>query len=311
MIALYIILSILFFIGANILIGSYVGYKNSFYSNKKDVTNKITKKMMSGEFDPYYDFIFECRDKILTLPSEDVYITSHDGLKLHATFYELFKGAPVEILVHGYRSNSHRDMAVYILRCIELKRNALVIDQRASGLSDGNVITFGIKERYDVLDWANYLAKRFPESKIVLSGISMGTATVLMATGLDLPKNVWYVIADCGYSNVRDIISAVMKRLHLPAKMLFPFVKIGAKLYGKFNVEETSPIEEIKKSKVPIIFLHGTNDNYVPYQMGVDNFNTCPTKKKLVPFENVGHALCYYVDPDKYLNELIEFEKSL
>lgn len=311
MIALYIILSILFFIGLNILIGSYVGYRNSFYSNKKDVPNKITKKMMSNDFDPYYDFIFECRDKILALNSEDVYITSHDGLKLHATYYENFKGAPVEILVHGYRSNSHRDMAVYILRCIKLKRNALVIDQRASGLSDGNVITFGIKERYDVLDWTNYLVKRFPDGKIILSGISMGTATVLMATGLDLPKNVWYVIADCGYRNVREIISDVMKKLHLPAKMMFPFVKIGAKLFGKFDVEETSPIDEIKKSKVPIIFIHGTNDNYVPYQMGVDNFNACPTKKKLVTFEKVGHALCYYADPDKYLTELIEFEKSL
>lgn len=311
MLALYIIIAVLFFVAINIFIGSYVGYKMSFHVNRKEKSNKITTKMMPNDFDAYHDFIFDCRDKILALPSESVFITSHDNLKLHATYYEFCKGAPIEILVHGYRSNSHRDMAIYILRCQKLKHNALVIDQRAGGLSEGKVITFGIKERYDILSWSNYLVERFPDCKIILSGISMGSATVLMATGLDLPKNIWYVVADCGYSCVRSIITDVMKKLKLPANALFPFVKIGAKLYGKFNIEETSPIDEIKKSKVPIIFFHGTKDDFVPYQMGVDNFNACPTKKKLVTFTGVGHALCYYAEPDKYFNELVEFEKSL
>lgn len=311
MIALYIILAVLFFVAVNILIGSFVGYKMSFYVNRKEKSNKITKKMTSDEFDPYLDLIDECKEKILALPSEKVSITSHDNLKLSATYYEYSKDAPIEILVHGYRSNSHRDMAIYILRALKLKHSALVIDQRASGLSEGKVTTFGIKERYDVLDWANYLVERFPLNKIILAGVSMGTATVLMATGLDLPKNVWYVIADCGFSCVKGIITDVMDKMGLPSKILFPMVQIGAKLYGKFNVLETSPIEEIKKSKVPVIFFHGTKDNFVPYQMSVDNFNACPTKKKLVSFEGVGHALCYYADPEKYFSELVEFEKSL
>ena len=311
MITLYIILAVLFFVAVNILIGSFVGYKMSFYVNRKEKSNKITTKMTSDDFVPYYGLIDDCKEKILVLPSEKVSIISHDNLKLVATYYEYSKDAPIEILVHGYRSNSHRDMAIYILRALKLKHSALVIDQRASGYSEGKVTTFGIKERYDVLDWANYLAKRFPENKIILSGISMGTATVLMATGLDLPKNVWYVVADCGFSCIKSIITNVMDKMGLPSKILFPMVQIGAKLYGKFNVLETSPIEEIKKSKVPVIFFHGTKDNFVPYQMSVDNYNACPTKKKLVSFEGVSHALCYYAQTEKYFNELVEFEKSL
>ena len=98
MIALYIILAVLFFIAINIFIGSYVGYKMSFYSDRQDKPHKITKKMMPDDFVPYYDFIFECRDKVLALPSEQISITSHDGLKLHAKYYEYAPGAVTEIM---------------------------------------------------------------------------------------------------------------------------------------------------------------------------------------------------------------------
>ena len=158
------------------------------------------------------------------------------------------------------------------------------------------------------MSWLEYLSKRFGEDvKIILTGISMGASTVMMATKYQLPKTVVGVIADCGYTSPKEIIKTVIKQMKLPPNLAYPFVKLGAKIYGKFNLEESSPIEALKTCKVPVLFFHGDTDDYVPCEMSVKNYEACASRKKLVIIKGAGHGLAYVVDKEKYLKELKEF----
>lgn len=144
----------------------------------------------------------------LSIPYEDVFITSFDGLRLHAKFYAASeRKAPVQIMFHGYKSSAERDFCGGLREGIDGGFNVLLVDQRAHGESEGKYLTFGVNERFDCLSWASYAAERFGNDvKIYLYGISMGAATVLMASALPLPKSVSGIVADCGYTSPKDII---------------------------------------------------------------------------------------------------------
>ena len=170
------------------------------------------------------------------------------------------------------------------------------------------MISFGINERRDCLSWIDFIIKELgADTKIILCGISMGAATVLMAAGEDLPSNVIGVLADCGYNSPKDIICSVIKNLHLPPCLCYPFVKLGARIFGHFDLEEISPQEAMKKCKIPVIFFHGEADNFVPAYMSKANFDACNSKKRLVTIPDAAHGLSYLVDPDTYLKELKNF----
>lgn len=144
----------------------------------------------------------------LSVPYENVFITSFDGLRLHAKFYAApDPKAPVQIMFHGYKSAAERDFCGGLREGIDGGFNVLLVDQRAHGESEGKYLTFGVNERFDCLSWANYATERFGRDvKIYLYGISMGAATVLMASALPLPDSVSGIVADCGYTSPKDII---------------------------------------------------------------------------------------------------------
>jgi len=241
-------------------------------------------------------------------PHEDVEIISFDGLKLRGKYYEYAPGAPIELMFHGYRGTAERDLSGGMQRCFALKRSALIVSQRASRGSEGNVISFGINERRDCLSWLAFAEKRFgPEVKIILCGISMGASTVLMVADQPLPPNVIGILADCGYSSPRAIIEKVIRQIGLPPKPLYPIVKLGARLYGHFDLEEVSPVETVKKSTVPVIFFHGETDDLVPCEMSRINYEACSARKMLVTIPGAGHGLSYAVEPETYLDALREF----
>ena len=147
--------------------------------------------------------------------------------------------------------------------------------------------------------------------QIILTGISMGAATVMMAAGNPLPANVKGVRADCGYTSAKDIIQKVIRDMKLPASLLYPFVKLGARLYGGFNLEETPPIDVMKTCRLPVIFFHGDDDAYVPCEMSRLNFEACNAEKKLVIVPNAGHGLSYMLDGEGYIEALQEFTFGL
>lgn len=281
----------------------------AFYVPPRKPGNKDIIETPEGKiYDPYREKMEQWVRDARALPHEDVQITSFDGLKLVGKFYEYAPGAPMELMMHGYRGSAERDMSGGIQRAFRVGRSALVVEQRCSGESEGNNITFGIQERRDCLAWVDFMIGHFgPDVKIILTGISMGAATVMMAGGEDLPPNVIGILADCGYSSAKDIMYEVIRKMKLPPKLCYPFVKLAAKLFAGFDLEETSPVEALKRCKVPVIFFHGQSDDFVPCYMSEICFNACASRKKLVTIPNAGHGLSYAVEPDRYVSELYDF----
>ena len=292
------------------LLLSFICFMKVFYSPKRKVLKADEYEFPPGKiYEPYHKEMLAWMQDLRARPHEDVSITSFDGLTLRGKYYEYAPDAPVELLFHGYQGCAERDLSGAVERCAALGRSALLIDQRGSGTSDGKVITFGILEHKDCLAWVDFATQKFgKEKKLIIGGISMGAATVMMAAGEKLPDNVVCVMADCGYSSAKEIIKKVVREMHLPADTVYPFIRLGAKLFGKFDLEETSPIEAIKRATKPIIFLHGDADDFVPFEMSADVFAVCPTQKKLVPIKGAGHGLAFPKDKAGYVGALREFQ---
>ncbi len=309
---IFVILGVVASIAVLVLAISYICFRIAFYTDRKNDSKEDEFSIPYGDiYLPYKDKMIGWMKEVRSLPSQDFTITSFDGLKLHGKYYEYEKGAPIELMFHGYRGNGERDLCGGVQRCFRLRRNVFIVDQRASGKSQGNIITFGINESRDCLSWVNFLVEHFgKDARIILTGISMGAATVLMATDKDLPQNVIGVLADCGYSSPKEIIKKVIRDMKLPATLLFPFVKLGGMVFGHFNIDETSPLKAMEKCKVPVIFIHGEADAYVPCEMSRQTYGACNAPKVLLTIPDAGHGLAYLVDTEKYFETLIAFCKN-
>ncbi len=294
------------------LVTTLICFKLAFYSSRKPKKNPPEFDIPPGKiYEPYREQMVAWMKEARAIPCREVSITSFDGLKLCGKYYEYKKGAPIELMMHGYRGTAERDLCGGIQRCFSLGRSCLIIDQRGAGKSEGHVITFGIREHRDCLDWVDFIINNIDkDAKIILCGISMGAATVLTAAGKETPENVVGVLADCGYTSAREIIQTVIGKMGLPTKLLYPFVRLGARVFGGFKLEETSPIDAMRVTRLPVIFFHGESDDFVPCDMSVRNHEACRAEKRLVTMPNAGHGLCYLVDPEKYLEALAEFSRE-
>lgn len=291
------------------LLTAYICFRRIFYI--PDKYKKSTEEFPTphGEiYEPYRESMVEWLKEIRAKNPSEHYCTAFDGLKLFGRFYQYSDDAPIELLMHGYRGEGERDMSGGVIRCAKLGHSAFVIDQRGCGNSDGNITTFGVKEYRDCLSWVDYIIKNInKDAKIIICGVSMGASTVMIASSAKLPENVVGVLADCGYSSAEKIIKKVMRDMKLPAELLFPFAKLGAKLFGHFDIDEASCVNALKNSTVPVLIFHGDTDDFLPYEMGVENHSACSARKLLVKIEGAGHGLCYPVDKEKYLNTMKEF----
>ncbi len=260
------------------------------------------------QYDPHRDRMYTLITRLNNKPCEQVTITAHDGCRLAARYYHASHGAPLKIEFHGYRGTAIRDFCGAIEIDEQCGYNVLLVDQRAHGLSGSRVISFGIRERYDVLDWVNYAIDRFgSDVKIILSGVSMGGATVLMASGLPLPPNVRGIIADCGYTSPAAIIKKVCREdFHLPVWLMYPLIRMTARVFGGFDLEEANAVEAVKHSTVPIILFHGEDDRYVPCSMARE-LHAAGGDTRLHIFPHAGHAMSYLTDQPRYHSLAIPF----
>lgn len=246
------------------------------------------------------------------LPCEHVFIHSRDGLRLHARYYHLRDGAPLEIECHGYRGSAIRDFCGGSEISRARRHNLLLIDERAHGQSQGRVISFGVNERFDCLDWIDYAVRRFgPDVRILLGGVSMGAATVLMTADLPLPPNVVGIVADCPFSSPEAIIRRVARDMRLPAPLLMPIVRLSARMFGKFNLRAASAVQAVKRAPVPILIIHGEDDRFVPCEMSREIQSANPGRVALHTFPGAGHGLSYIVDTPRYVRIVNDFEDSL
>lgn len=292
-----------------VLFAAYICYRIAFYVPPRKKTDSDVITVPPGAaYEPFHDQMVAWIKEIRALPYKQVQITSYDGLELYGKYFDFAPGAPIELMFHGYRGNAERDLSGGVQRCFQLGRSALIVDQRCSGLSDGNAITFGVKEHLDCLKWIDFMIDYFgADVKIILTGISMGAATVLMAAGKTLPQNVIGVLSDCGYNASRDIMYDVIRKMKLPPRLCYPFVKLGAKIFAHFDPDQWSPEEAVRHCRIPVIFFHGEDDGFVPCRMSWINFDACASRKELVIIPGADHGLSYPVAPKRYLKALWDF----
>ena len=259
-------------------------------------------------YEPYHGVMIDGMKRMRAHPHEIFTIRSHDGLTLSGRYFEYAPGAPMEIMFHGYRGTADRDLCVGMDRAFALGHSCLIVDQRTTGGSGGRLITFGLREYRDCLRWVDFAVDHFgPEVRIILTGISMGGATVLLAAGEELPSNVVGVLADCGYTSARAIICKVSRQLHLPAGLLYPAIRMGARLFAGLDLEENSPIEAMGRVRIPVIFAHGEEDNLVPCSMSRENYEACVSPKAIFTAPGAGHGMCYLAMGEAYIRALREF----
>lgn len=293
-----------------ILWASRMTYRLVFYNlNHKEQDIYVVPP--GDQYEKIADLMLRQIYELDQLPFEQLCITARDGIKLAARYYHFRDGAPVQIQFHGYRGNGVREYSGGCKIAEKLGFNAIVVDERAHGKSGGHTITFGIKERYDCVDWANYARNRFGErTPIILSGVSMGAATVLMASELELPANVVAITADCPYSSPGAIIRKVCRDIRLPSIVAYPFVVLGALVFGRFKLWESSAVKAVRNTRIPIQLIHGDDDRFVPCDMSREIYNACAGPKRLDTFPDAGHGLCCLVDPQKYEEVFTSFLRS-
>lgn len=253
------------------------------------------------------------RKEWLKKNSKDIYITStnYGNLKLHAYEIEANKKTNIwTIVIHGY-TKAGIEMEKYAEKYKEIGSNVLLVDLRSSGLSEGNYIGFGWHDRLDIIDWINYLVKKDTNCKIILFGVSMGAATVMMTTGEQLPSNVKLAIEDCGYTSVIDIFTNKIENLfHLPPKPILNSANFITKIKSSYNLYDASSLEQIKKSKTPTLFIHGSKDTFVPYNMLDKLYDTASCEKEKLVIEGAEHAVSADVNPSLYWNTIVDFIKK-
>lgn len=296
---LIILLTFLLIISTSILVICYVIYKMSFYHlhTKTDRTLNFTKK---DEMKPYALKIEELYNKMVKERYQRIYIKSYDGLILSAQYYCNNPGGPIDILVHGYKSFSIKDFSGGYFLSKKKNHNVLLIDQRAHSKSQGDTITFGIKESKDVISWIKYLNKRFGKTiPISLIGISMGAATVLNASARNLPKNVKLVIADSPFSSSTDIIIKVSNDKGYPKLLIKPILYLSSLLFCGCNINESTAINAVQKTNLPILLIHSEKDAFVPHQMSIRIANANPNIE-FHSFKNAPHGLSYLEDTNRY-----------
>lgn len=236
---------------------------------------------------------------------EHVSITSFDGLKLSALYVPAETDRPKGTLIvfHGYRSLATVDFAPEAEFLHSLGYRLLVPYQRSHGESQGKYITYGVKERFDCRDWARYAQKRWAGEDIFLMGISMGSATVLMSAGTDLPETVRGIVGDCGFTSPWEIMKHVSKRdYHLPSFPLLNLVDLLARCVAGYSLKEADTREILARTKLPVLFLHGEEDDFVPLSMTRENYAACGSavgngEKELYLVPGAGHAQSFAMDP--------------
>ena len=268
-----------------------------------------TIKMAGTDWNQHMPFIQARKEAMLSEKHSDEWLMSADGLRLHATWFPQGECKKIAICFHGYTSQGMKDYLGLSGYYLKNGYSMLLVDERAHGESEGKYIGFGCLDRIDALKWINWVLRKCGEDvEILLHGTSMGGATVLMMSSLELPEQVKGIVSDCAFTSPKEVFSHVLKSMyHLPA---FPVMNISNfinKRFAGYGLDECNAAREVKKAKVPILFIHGSGDTFVPYSMCETMYENCASSKKKLIIEGAAHAECYYKDTDAYENALTEF----
>ena len=299
---MFIFLFIVFLIV--ILILFYISFRlYNFALNPKSSKEGIFNSKDNNEPRFQDTWIYDYKDK------EDVFINSFDNLKLHGYILKTENSDKWAITVHGY-TNKAESMSAMAYKYHSLGYNILMPDLRGHGKSEGSYVGMGWHDRLDIIKWIDLIIRENKDSKILLHGISMGAGTVMMVSGEELPENVKVIIEDCGYTSAKEQLAYNLKTMFkLPSFPILNFCSLITKIKDNYFISEASAIKQLQKAKVPILFIHGDKDKFVPFYMLDKLYNTCSSKKDKLIIKDVGHAKSESLKSDLYWNKVEDFIK--
>jgi fermentation-respiration switch protein FrsA (DUF1100 family) len=285
-------------------------FKNVIIRKKKERTDLVLPPEVVGGQERVR-FWKNCNNWLNSRDSEKVSIQSFDGLKLVGEFFE-GEGVPeaTVLLVHGYRSTRRREYAAIAKFLIEAGYNVLMVDNRAHGESEGRYVGFGCLDREDCYRWTQYLDRRFEgKQDLFLHGISMGAATVLMTSSMNLPASVKGIIGDCGFTSPREEFIHVMKQdTHgFYSRLFLQLTSMICRQVAGYGFSDYSSAKCVAATKIPVFIIHGTSDDFVPTSMGKEIYQACASRKELWLTEGAGHAESYYLYKEEYEKRMLRF----
>lgn len=248
-------------------------------------------------------------ERLTSRPLESVQIAARDGVQLVGHWAAHENPKRIIIAMHGWRSSWTNDFALISEFWEKSGCNVLYAEQRGQGNSGGDYMGFGPIERYDCLSWVQWVSLHCGRDiPVYLAGVSMGAATVLMASGLELPHNVHGIMADCGFTSPLAIWKHVATdNLHLSFRL---GSLLANSMYSRKTNEDAagySTLEALEHCKVPVLLIHGSDDHFVPAEMAYENYKACAAPKKLLIVPGADHAMSYYVDPVAYEAAMLDF----
>ena len=268
-----------------------------------------SKYRNSEKYKNYADEIIENIKWYREQNTEEIKIKSDDGVILVANYFSGLNSSKTIILFHGYHSTAYNDFSGLIRYYHEKNYNLIIVDQRAHGRSEGKYIGFGVLEKFDCVQWIDYINNNYNLPDVFLYGVSMGATTVLMAAGLGLPKNVKGIISDCGFTSIKELFAKILiKDFKISKFPIYYMASIMSKVLAGYYFKDGSTVEAVKNSKIPLLIFHGGNDSLIPKNMSKSIYDASVSEyKRICIIENADHAECYASDSIKYEHESIGF----
>ncbi len=305
---LSVIVVLLLVLVATWAILGYVGYRTAICRGRElDIRNR--ESLLGTSWDVFYDEIMEGIAWIESQQRESVELVSSDGLRLVGRLTRHREAKGIVLMFHGYRTHPEVDFSASSPVYYGAGNHIVHIDQRACGESEGKHIGFGIQESLDVVSWCQWVQETFGEDfPIFLAGLSMGAATVLMATGRNLPGSVQGIVADSAFSSPAEMIEAKIRQTYkIKGRMLSISVGMWTRLLAGFSLTELSIPSLMEKNKIPVFFIHGMADTLVPVEMTQRAIAACKGQKEVLLIPGAEHGTGYLVDNRRYQRMLREF----
>lgn len=297
----------------------------SYYTTKKFVEVALEREMpkgiikhsskkISGMDDDVFEDeeIIELTKKLENFPHETIEIIADDETKLMGHYFKCENEKRLIIAMHGWRSSWARDFCGIWDFWMENGSSVIFPEQRAQNNSGGEYMGFGMLERHDCISWIKWANENgFNETPIYLAGLSMGATTVLMTAGLNPPSNVRGIMADCGFTSAHEIWKHVAENnLHLSYDLLGKIANDMCKRRINIGTTELSTVDAMKANKIPVLFIHGTDDNFVPIEMTYENYSACSAPKELLVVPGADHGFSFTKEPLKYKKTVLDFWKK-
>ena len=273
---------------------------------RKKPDSETDEKKIWGKYWPEHT---EHKEWLVSRDMDTVSVMSEDGLKLFGRYFACEKPERIVLCVHGYRG-APLDMFADSSRWFhENNCDLLLIESRSSGRSEGKYITFGAKEKRDIVSWCRWIEERNEgRLPVYLYGISMGAAAVLLSCDQGLPSSVKGIIADCGFSSVRKTFEdRARESFHLPPYPMLYLMEAYCRVLADFRFEDADAVKALEHNTIPVLFFHGEEDHFVRPENTLRNFEADAGKKELVVVPGAAHAASFIQNPRLYTENVRRF----